>query len=198
MAAGSTREPAGSPRIHPVVIMYPVGNPWKRGLDRGEQLIKRRNAQGAEFSRCRKYRYALWREWDESKPLVLFIGLNPSTADERENDPTIRRCIDYARRWGFGGLYMANLFAYCASYPNVLKAAEDPVGPDNDRWIPELASEAALVVAVWGNDGRFKNRSVRIRKMLPDMQCLRMNKGGEPAHPLYQSKTATPIPMIDP
>lgn len=87
---------------------------------------------GANFSRCRRFRYALWREWDATLPAVMLIGLNPSTADANHNDPTIRRCIGFARDWGFGGVRVLNLFAFRATYPDDLKAAADPVGPRND------------------------------------------------------------------
>ena len=81
----------------------------------------------AVFSPCRTYRYALSRVWAADKPYALFIGLNPSTADETLDDPTIRRCIDFAKRWGYGGLVMANLFAYRATDPAVMKRAAEPV-----------------------------------------------------------------------
>lgn len=125
----------------------------------------------------------------------MFIGLNPSTADETENDPTIRRCIDYAQRWGYGGIYVTNLFAYRATDPTVMKAASDPIGPLNDQWIEKLVPYAELLVAIWGNHGRLHNRSDQIRNLLLGMKCLRMNKGGEPAHPLYQPKSAIPVPL---
>ena len=149
----------------------------------------------AKFSKCRSYRYALWRMWDESKPYALFIGLNPSTADETEDDPTLRRCIDFAKSWEYGGVCMVNLFAYCATRPEDMKKAVDPIGPENDSWINQLASNAGVVIAAWGNEGAFEGRPTQIREMLPNMQCLKMNKGGEPAHPLYQPKSAMPVSM---
>jgi len=82
----------------------------------------------AKLSVCRKYRYALWRIWDKSKPIVLFISLNPSTADEKEDDPTIRRCIGFAKSWGYGGLCMANLFAYRTKSPSEMMSAKDRLG----------------------------------------------------------------------
>ena len=86
----------------------------------------------AKLSECRKYRYALWRTWDETKPHVMIIGLNPSTADETKDDPTITRCINFAKSWGYGGVCMANLFAYRATEPTVMKGSTDPVGTEND------------------------------------------------------------------
>ena len=107
----------------------------------------------ALFSECRTYRYALWRVWDESLDSILFIGLNPSTADESHNDPTISRCINFAKKWGYGGLCMANLFAYRATQPRIMMLADDPIGPDNDQILFDLVSKADIVVAAWGNHG---------------------------------------------
>ena len=148
---------------------------------------------GAHFSRCRRFRYALWREWDESRPSVMLIGLNPSTADARTNDPTIRRCIGFARDWGFGGVRMLNLFAFRATYPSDLKAADDPVGPRNDEWLRRTARDSERLVACWGNDGAFMDRSAAVRRMLGNrLEVIRMNGSGEPAHPLYLPKTLRP------
>ncbi|MFT4928999.1 MAG: hypothetical protein ACI8WB_005125 [Phenylobacterium sp.] len=140
----------------------------------------------AKLSRCRQYRYALWRTWDDSKPYVMFVGLNPSTADEKFDDPTLTRCINYAKSWGFGGVCMANLFAFRATDPAVMKLADNPVGSQNNKWLKKLASEAGLVVAAWGNDGVYLGRSKKVRARLPNLHCLKINKSGEPAHPLYQ------------
>lgn len=149
----------------------------------------------AKLSDCRKYRFALWRIWDDSKPHVMFIGLNPSTADEAEDDPTISRCISYAKSWGFGGVCMANLFSYRATEPAVMLTAEDPVGLENDQWLVKLASEAGLVVAAWGNIGGHMGRSQKVKLLLPGLHCLKVNKSGEPAHPLYQKGTLQPVPL---
>ena len=121
----------------------------------------------AHISKCKQYRYALWRQWDEAKPYVLFVGLNPSTADAVEDDPTLRRCMGYARDWGYGGVCMANLFAYRAAEPKVMMAAKDAVGPQNDQWLVRLADEAGLIVAAWGNDGSFQGRADSVRKLMP-------------------------------
>ena len=149
----------------------------------------------ASFSNCRKYRYALWRTWDESKPYAMFIGLNPSTADETDDDPTIRRCIGFSKSWGFGGLCMVNLFAFRATEPRNMMSSSEPVGCENDLWIEQLSEGAGVVVAAWGNDGSFMGRSEKIMTMLPDLKCLKINKTGEPAHPLYQPGSALPIDM---
>ncbi|ASK33446.1 DUF1643 domain-containing protein [Alloalcanivorax mobilis] len=151
--------------------------------------------RGANFSRCRRYRYALWRRWADGEDYVLLVALNPSTADHRRDDPTIRRCIGYARDWGYSGLCVANLFAYRATYPQDLLSAADPIGPRNDHWLRKLAGGASLVVAGWGNHGRHLDRAARVRALLPDPHCLRLNGSGEPAHPLYLPKRLRPFPL---
>ncbi len=132
----------------------------------------------ANFSRCRQYRYALWRQWGEGDDFMLLIGLNPSTADHRQDAPTIRRCIGFARDWGYSGLCVANLFAYRATYPQDLFATADPVGPKNDQWLRRLARQADLVVAAWGNHGRFNDRALQVAPQLPAMHCIRLNGSG--------------------
>lgn len=149
----------------------------------------------AEFSECRKYRYALWRTWDDAKPYAMFIGLNPSTADEVNDDPTITRCINYAKEWGYGGLCMTNLFAYRATEPNEMMLVAEPIGLENDDWLKKLAKDAGVIVAAWGNNGAYLGRSSEILAVLPNLKCLKKNQTGEPAHPLYQSKSAELIPM---
>jgi hypothetical protein len=150
----------------------------------------------AKLSDCRKYRYALWRTWDQSKSHVVFIGLNPSTADELEDDPTLIRCMNYAKSWGYGGVCMANLFAFRSSDPKVMLNANDPVGQDNDWWLVKLSQNAGLVVAAWGNSGSFMGRSHQVKQLLvANLHCLKMNKSGEPVHPLYQKASLQPTPM---
>lgn len=127
----------------------------------------------------------------------MLIGLNPSTADARRNDPTIRRCIGFARDWGYGGVWVLNLFAFRATYPRDLKAAPDPIGPRNDEWLRRVARKVDRVVAVWGNDGGFMARSSRVRGMLGNrLEVIRLNAGGEPAHPLYLPKGLKPAPWL--
>ncbi len=150
----------------------------------------------AILSECRKYRFALWRTWDDSKPYVMFVGLNPSTADENTDDPTLTRCINYAKSWGFGGVCMANLFAYRATEPKDMKAAKNPIGYDNNEWLKKLSKEAGLVVAAWGNDGSYQGRSEQVKQLLPNIHCLKINKSGEPAHPLYQKSNLKPVLMF--
>ena len=156
-------------------------------MDLPEQMRR-----SAEFSPCRRYRYALRREWGEGKP-VVFIGLNPSTADERFDDPTIRRCIRFSQDWGFKRLVMANLFAFRATDPKVMKRQDDPIGPDNDRVLQQLAGEAGMLVAAWGVHGKHVQRDQAVRRMLPNLHCLKLTLNGMPAHPLYLPASSRPM-----
>ena len=160
--------------------------------------MKRRkfSKSGAVFSDCRKYRYALWRIWNEHMPIAMIIGLNPSTADQTRNDPTITRCINFASSWGYGGVCVTNLFGFRATAPTELKAHHDPIGKENDAWVHEMAKGAAITVAAWGNHGKFLNRSLEIMPSLDQLHCIKMNKSGEPAHPLYLKAELKPVPMI--
>jgi len=157
-------------------------------------FIKEEIIRSAELSDCRNYRYSLSRVWDESKPYVLFIGLNPSTADESEDDPTIRKCINYAKIWGYGGLKMANLFAYRATLPSDLKKSENPTGLENNSYIRELSSKAGITIIAWSNDGAYLNRDKEVLKLISNPMCLKINKSGQPSHPLYQKNNLQPIP----
>ena len=148
--------------------------------------------KSATLSDCRTYRYSLSRTWDNSKAYVLFIGLNPSTADENKDDPTIRRCIDYAKSWGFGGLKMVNLFAYRATLPSDLKKADFPIGVDNDKHIKELSSSASITIVAWSNDGSYLNRDKEVLELIKNPMCLNINKPRQPSHPLYQKKDLKP------
>jgi len=123
----------------------------------------------------------------------MFIGLNPSTADETTDDPTIRRCIGYARDWGYAGLSMLNLFAFRATSPEDMKAAEDPVGPDNDCALTDMAEFAEVIIAAWGAHGTHLGRDKKVRKIIPNLHYLKMTKGGFPCHPLYLPKGLKPI-----
>jgi len=144
---------------------------------------------GATFSPCRRWRYLLWRRWDEAKPVANFLMLNPSTADEHKLDPTCARARDYAERWGYGALIVTNIFAFRNTNPRHMKAAKDPVGPGNDAAIVKAAKASALVVCAWGNHGVYEDRSKKILKILSKnkiaLHALRINANGEPAHPLY-------------
>ncbi len=146
----------------------------------------------AVFSPDRKYRYALWRIWDEQKPVCMFIGLNPSTADEYADDPTIRRCESFAGSWGYGGLCMTNLFAYVSTDPHALCGAES-IGLDNDTWLTYLATYSGIVVASWGDFKVARERSEVVKKLIPNLYCLGTTKQGYPKHPLYLPKYLKPM-----
>jgi hypothetical protein len=150
------------------------------------------SSAGATFSTCRRWRYLLWRRWDDAKPVANFLMLNPSTADEYRLDPTCARARDFAARWGYGALIVTNVFAWRATDPFEMKAAQDPVGPGNDRAIVKAAKESAIVVCAWGNHAAHAARSVYVRALLRNAgvvpHALRLNAGGEPAHPLYLPK----------
>lgn len=149
----------------------------------------------ANFSSCRKFRYTLWRIWGDSSDYAMFVGLNPSTADENEDDPTIRRCIAFARNWGYSGLCMTNLFAFRATKPADMMNADDPIGPDNDKWLCDMASQAAIVVAAWGIHGTFADRHRTVSQLLPRLHYLRLTKHGHPRHPLYLPRTLRPTEL---
>lgn len=143
--------------------------------------------KGAIMSSCNTYRYTLSRIWDEEKYVVNFIGLNPSTADAMNDDPTIRRCVRFAKDWGYGGIVVTNLFAFRATDPKDMMNANNLIGPDNDRWICETAEEAGRVIVAWGSNGGHLNRDSKVMAALSSEkpECLGLTKHGYPRHPLY-------------
>ncbi len=146
---------------------------------------------GAIFDCTGAYRYRLWREWDAARPSVAFVMLNPSTADAEGDDPTIRRCIGFARTWGFGRLEVVNLFALRATDAVELRRHAEPVGPENDRHIRELVGGAAAVVAAWGCHGALSARADAVEALLPPKIFeLGRTIGGAPRHPLYVRRDA--------
>lgn len=149
----------------------------------------------AVFSRCARYRYLLARIWDETAPLVAFCGLNPSTADETRNDPTVARCQAYARRWGCGGLLMLNLFAFRSARPSDLRAAEKPIGPANNRFLAWCGTVASFTVACWGVHGTYRGRAEEVFPLLKNPHQLGLTFGGQPRHPLYLLSALRPTPM---
>jgi len=151
---------------------------------------------GALFSKCRRWRYLLWRCWDESKPAANFLMLNPSTADELKLDPSCTRARNYAEKWGYGALIVTNIFGWRSTDPSVLKAVKDPVGRGNDAAILKAAREAKLVVCAWGEHGRHLKRGEKVKAMLRSqdiaLHSLRLNASGHPAHPLYLPSSLMP------
>lgn len=153
---------------------------------------------GATFSPCRAFRYDLWRRWDNG-PTILWLMLNPSTADALENDPAVERCERRSIALGAGGYHVCNLFALRSTNPKALYTAEDPVGPDNDRTILEQARAAERVICGWGNHGAYRNRSRDVLARLAahgiEPQCLKLTGAGEPGHPLYIGYSVEPQPL---
>lgn len=143
-------------------------------------------SRSALFSEDRVHRYRLARWWG-SGPRVTFVLLNPSDADEVDDDPTMRRCRGFAQAWGYDGFEVVNLYAFRTPYPKCLWLATDPVGPDNDAHLEEAAtSGSGPVVAGWGNNAE----AARVKHVLAlpgfeRLQALQVNKGGAPTHPLY-------------
>lgn len=154
---------------------------------------------GADFSQNRLYRYRLWRIWNSRLPYLNVIGLNPSTADESEDDPTIRRCMGFAARWGFGGLYMTNLFAFRATKPADMMTARDPIGVENDAVIEITAIGAGRIIAAWGKHGTHRNRAATVEGLIRpfDVRCFKRNQDGTPTHPLYQPNITEPVAYFD-
>jgi hypothetical protein len=124
--------------------------------------------------------------------MVMFIGLNPSTANEISDDPTIRRVKKMAQIWGYGGVYMANLFAWVTPYPDELLKCPDPV-LDNDRWLIKLSKFADQIIFAWGNFKEAQDRAKTVIAMFPDAKALQINKNGSPKHPLYVKGDIVPI-----
>jgi len=143
----------------------------------------------AVISPCGCYRYRLTRQWADGA-VVCFVMLNPSTADGDVDDPTIRRCIAFAKSWGFAGIEVVNLYAWRATDPKELDEIDHAISPDNDRWIEETARSCALVVAAWGAcRGEHWIEADRVSGDLQSfgvpVKCLGLTKGGQPRHPLY-------------
>jgi hypothetical protein len=156
--------------------------------------VKNYISNGAIFSPDRDYRYILWRRWSKGKT-INFILLNPSTADEKNNDPTVERCEQRARMWGYGELVVTNIFAYRSTNPKVLSKMHDPVGPDNDKSIFDSAVNSNCTICGWGEHGKLLNRGNVVKKLLccVKLYALRINKSGIPSHPLYLSYKLKPI-----
>ncbi len=165
------------------------------------------------FSPDRKYRYTLWRSWPiedllgfessaetSAHKFVQFIGLNPSTADETRDDPTVRRCCGFAKAWGFGAICMTNLFAFRATDPQVMLAEPFPHGAVNNTRLLEIGSGAGLIVAAWGTHGAHLDCGSFVRKMFFDcglkLHHLGLNGDGSPKHPLYLASGTQRLPLV--
>ncbi len=164
-------------------------------------MITRQHIKGdapsvAVYSDCERFRYSLTRIWNEAGGRITFIMLNPSTATEVQNDPTVERCERRARTLGFGGFRVTNIFAYRATDPKDMRAAADPVGPENDRFILESVAWADKTVCAWGAHAAHLGRGEAVRELLRTQNRplfhLGLTKGGEPKHPLYISYAQQP------
>ena len=164
-------------------------------------MITRTHTKGdapstAVYSDCERYRYSLTRVWDEAEKRALFIMLNPSTATEVQNDPTVERCERRARALGFGSFTVTNIFAWRDTDPRAMKAALDPVGPDNDAAIHQASQEADTLIAAWGTHGAHLARGPAVeallRKLGKPLYHLGLSKAGHPKHPLYIAYTEQP------
>lgn len=162
--------------------------------------------KGALFSPGRRFRYRLWRVWDRDKDTVLFVMLNPSTADEDTLDPTCTRCRAYAERWGYGKLYVGNIFAYRATDPDDLPDATlRGSSVYNDIHLLQMAERADLIVCAWGANGELEDRGREVAQLLDDeghtLWHLGLTLDGQPKHPLYLPGERNPEPfhpeMID-
>lgn len=162
-------------------------------------FLETRESAGAVFSVDREYRYRLWREWSTGEGTCTFVMLNPSTADECILDPTVRRCVGYAKDWGYQRLEVANIFALRSTQPRALYGVADPVGPENDDAILGACRGARIVVAAWGDHGKLRDRGETVLAMLKSygiaVYHLGLTAGGRPRHPLYLPKRAAPLPL---
>jgi len=155
-----------------------------------------RMQKSAILDATKKYRYVLGRQWGEDpKNMVNFVLLNPSIADDKVDDPTVKACVEFARRWGFDALVMTNLFAYRATDPRDMRSCEVPQGPNNDAYIEHVAKSAKRVIAAWGTHGTHCGRDQEVLKILRGVSkvyCLDVTKSGQPKHPLYIKRSTEP------
>lgn len=165
-------------------------------------MITRSHTKGdapstAVYSDCERYRYSLTRTWDSAKGSVLFVMLNPSTATEIQNDPTVERCERRARALGFGGFTVCNIFAWRDTDPFAMRRAAAPIGPENDAAIRAAAAQAQQIVAAWGTHGAHLDRGPEVEILLRatgrPLTHLGLSKAGHPKHPLYISYATEPM-----
>jgi hypothetical protein len=154
------------------------------------------------FSADRRHRYSLIHRWDDlltredaRERSIAWICLNPSTADENQLDPTLRRIRGFSTAWGYTHFVMLNAFAFRATDPADMKAAADPVGPDNDRWIAHWAARVERVIVGWGEHGARLGRDRQVAALIDPAKtyCLARNASGQPKHPLYVAADTVPV-----
>lgn len=169
-------------------------------------MITRSHTKGdapsvAVYSECERYRYSLTRTWDPEGSRILFVMLNPSTATEVQNDPTVERCERRARTLGHGAFRVCNIFAWRDTDPKKMRAATDPNGPDNDAAIRDGAAWAQVVLCAWGTHGAHLDRGPQVARLLRDtgqpLVHLGLTKDGHPKHPLYIGYAVTPVPWTE-
>lgn len=151
--------------------------------------------KGAILSSCKKHRLQLWREWNSNLPKVLFIMLNPSTADHEQDDPTLRRCIDFAKQWSYGGLYIGNLYSFRAADPRTLLKVSKFSHRDNYKHVSTMAQQCQLVVCAWGNHLVINKLGLPLnifKHLEQKLHCIALSKTGTPKHPLYLKKSLIP------
>jgi len=159
---------------------------------------------GAALDIAGLYRYHLWRTWNTTLPRVLWVMLNPSRADHLVNDATVRRCLDFSQRWGYGSLEVVNLFAWRSTAPDMLLDVHvvDPVGDENDAAIMDAAQRAERVVVAWGGHRAALRRVDAVLTLLARAHrppfCLGRTQDGQPVHPLRLPKTLEPVPYLAP
>lgn len=146
---------------------------------------------GALFSADRFHRFMLWRIWNDQLPLIMFIGLNPSTANETEPDPTIRKVVKFAENWCYGGFYMMNLFTYVTPHPEQL--VKDCDEKNNLLLLNQIGNKCTDVVFAWGDFKEAKERCEPVMKLFPNALALIINKNGTPRHPLYVPSAVIPV-----
>ena len=161
------------------------------------QFQKGDAASVAVYSPCQRYRYSLTRVWDTAGTRATFVMLNPSTATEFQNDPTVERCERRARALGFGAFCVTNIFAFRATDPRVMRAEADPIGPGNDAAIQRAALWAKTVICAWGTHGVHRDRGAHVEHLLratgQPLMHLGLTQGGTPRHPLYVGYAQAPI-----
>lgn len=148
---------------------------------------------GAYFSLYRNRRYALWRTWDPSKPKIMFIGLNPSIADETDDDHTITRVINFATTWGYGGVYMVNLYPGISTDSDHIPVPTPLALTKNDAIIRHIGRKVDKVIFAWGSHEDVEDRAKVMEEMFPNAEALIINKNGSPRHPLYIHSSVIPI-----
>jgi len=176
-------------------------------------MIERSHQKGdaasvAVYSPCESYRYLLTRTWAPESARALFVMLNPSTATEMQNDPTVERCERRARTLGFGAFRVTNIFGWRATDPKVLRQVPDPVGPGNDAAIARSATEwvrqgtADRIICAWGTHGTYLDRGEQVALLLSEsgqpLHHLGLTREGHPRHPLYVGYAVQPAIWTDP